>query len=104
MRYKPHDYQQQATKFILDHNEAAVLLGMGLGKSVISLTAIWELVLDYFTVTIAPCARAFSRWSLVPTATAMVRPSRWSHFASSTGHVSRATRRGAMTRTRVTVK
>lgn len=51
MRYRPHNYQQTATRFILDHPEAAILLGMGLGKSVITLTAIWELLLDYFTVS-----------------------------------------------------
>lgn len=66
MRYEPHDYQAQATQFILDHPEAAVLLGMGLGKSVISLTAVWELILDYFTVrrvlVIAPLRVARDTW------------------------------------------
>ena len=66
MRYEPHDYQAQATRFILDHPEAAVLLGMGLGKSVISLTAVWELILDYFTVrrvlVIAPLRVARDTW------------------------------------------
>ena len=43
MQYKPHDYQSYATNFILDHPVAAVFLDMGLGKSVISLTAIFDL-------------------------------------------------------------
>ena len=51
MHYRPHNYQQTATRFILDDDEAAILLGMGLGKSAITLTAIWELLLDYFTVS-----------------------------------------------------
>ena len=40
MKYVPHDYQAYATDFILTHPEAAVLLDMGLGKSVITLTAL----------------------------------------------------------------
>lgn len=28
MRYKPHKYQTQATGFIINHDEAAVFLGM----------------------------------------------------------------------------
>ena len=46
MKYVPHDYQTYATDFILAHPEAAVLLDMGLGKSVITLSAIQELCLD----------------------------------------------------------
>ena len=66
MRYQPHNYQQVATRFIIDHDEAAIFLGMGLGKTVITLTAIWELVLDYFTVSrvlvIAPLRVARDTW------------------------------------------
>lgn len=51
MRYQPHNYQQDATQFIVDHEQAAILLGMGLGKTVITLSAVWELMLDYFTVS-----------------------------------------------------
>ena len=43
MKYNPHDYQSYATGFILDHPVAAILLQMGLGKSVITLTAMQEL-------------------------------------------------------------
>jgi hypothetical protein len=43
MKYNPHDYQSYATQFILEHPVAAILLQMGLGKSVITLTAMKEL-------------------------------------------------------------
>ena len=44
MKYVPHDYQTYATDFILNHPVAAILLQMGLGKSVIMLTAIRKLL------------------------------------------------------------
>ena len=44
MKYIPHDYQSYATEFILSHPVAAILLQMGLGKSVITLMAIRELL------------------------------------------------------------
>ena len=44
LHYVPHDYQAYATEFILSHPVAAILLQMGLGKSVITLTAIRELL------------------------------------------------------------
>lgn len=66
MKYYPHDYQRYATDFIINHNISAVLLEMGLGKSVISLSAINELMLDYFdvsrTLVIAPLRVAISTW------------------------------------------
>ncbi len=43
LQYHPHDYQSFATDFILSHPVAAILLQMGLGKSVITLTAMREL-------------------------------------------------------------
>ena len=66
MKYAPHNYQSYATSFILNHPISAVLLEMGLGKSVISLSAINELMLDYFdvsrTLVIAPLRVANSTW------------------------------------------
>lgn len=50
MRYNAHDYQKYATKFILQHPIAAVFLEMGLGKSVIMLTALFDLILDQFVI------------------------------------------------------
>lgn len=66
MKYSPHDYQSYATDFIVSHKISAVLLEMGLGKSVISLSAINELMLDYFdvsrTLVIAPLRVANNTW------------------------------------------
>lgn len=46
MNFKPHDYQSYAIDYIEQHPVAAVLLDMGLGKTVISLTAIADLLFD----------------------------------------------------------
>ena len=66
MRYEPHDYQQLATAFVEDHPQAAILLGMGLGKTVITLTAIWNLLLDSFharrVLIVAPLRIARDPW------------------------------------------
>lgn len=66
MKYKPHDYQAYATNFILEHPISAVFLDMGLGKSVITLSAIFDLCLDYFSVrkvlVIAPLRVARDTW------------------------------------------
>ena len=66
MQYKPHSYQAFATNFIIEHPESGLLLSMGLGKSVISLTALWELALDYFEIgrilVIAPLRVATDTW------------------------------------------
>lgn len=66
MQYNPHEYQTYATNFILEHPIAAVLLEMGLGKSVITLTAIYELMLNRFEVqkvlVIAPLRVARDTW------------------------------------------
>jgi len=66
MKYIPHDYQTYATEFIEEHPVAAVLLDMGLGKSVITLTAIKNLCLDTFEVqkilVIAPLRVARDTW------------------------------------------
>jgi len=66
MKYKPHDYQTYATNFILEHPVAAVFLDMGLGKSVITLTAIYDLCLESFQVrkvlVIGPLRVARDTW------------------------------------------
>lgn len=68
MKYNPHDYQSYATKFILDNPISAVLLDMGLGKSVITLNAIFDLCLDSFEISkvlvIAPLRVARDTWPL----------------------------------------
>lgn len=44
MKYDPYDYQKYATAFIEKHTEAAIFLDCGLGKTVITLTAIKDLL------------------------------------------------------------
>ena len=66
MNYQPHEYQQYATDFIIKNPPAAVFLEMGLGKSVIALTAILELCLERFEISrvlvIAPLRVARDTW------------------------------------------
>lgn len=66
MKYSPHNYQAYATNFILEHPISAVFLDMGLGKSVITLSAIFDLCLDSFLVhkvlVIAPLRVARDTW------------------------------------------
>ena len=66
MKYKPHNYQTFASEFILDHEICCLMLDMGLGKTVITLSALWELVLDRFDVSrilvIAPKRVAEDTW------------------------------------------
>ncbi len=66
MKYNAHDYQNYATEFILQHPIAAVFLEMGLGKSVITLTALFDLILDQFIIgkvlVIAPLRVARDTW------------------------------------------
>lgn len=52
MEYKPYYYQDFAEKFILDNPEAGLLLDMGMGKTVTSLSAADKLLNDYFAVSI----------------------------------------------------
>ena len=67
MQYNPHEYQTYVTNFILEHPVVEVLLEMGLGKSVITLTAIYELMLNRFEVekvlVIAPLRVARDTWT-----------------------------------------
>ena len=67
MEFKPHDYQKYATEFIESHPIAAVILQMGLGKTVCTLTAIEHLMYDTFEVSkvliVAPLRVAKVTWS-----------------------------------------
>jgi SNF2 family DNA or RNA helicase len=66
MIYIPHNYQTFCTEFIKTHSTAALFLDMGLGKTVITLTAIKSLLLDSKEIkkvlVIAPL-RVTSVWS-----------------------------------------
>ena len=67
MEFKPHDYQKYAIEFIESHPIAAVILQMGLGKTVCTLTAIEHLMYDTFEVSkvliVAPLRVAKVTWS-----------------------------------------
>ena len=64
--YTPHNYQTYATEFIESHPISAVFLSMGLGKTIITLTAISDLMFDYFDVgkvlVIAPLRVCTNVW------------------------------------------
>ena len=66
MIYKPYHYQAYATQWIIDKKKSALFLEMGMGKSVSTLTAILELLYDYFDVAkvlvIAPLRVASTTW------------------------------------------
>ena len=66
MVYRPHPYQEYATKRILEGANVGLFLDMGLGKSVITLTAIDQLIYDYLCVqrvlVIAPKKVAEATW------------------------------------------
>lgn len=67
MQFKAHDYQKRAVEFIIEHPACGLFLDMGLGKTVITLTAIEELMYDRFDVrkvlVIAPLRVAEDTWS-----------------------------------------
>ena len=66
MNFLPHNYQTYAIDYIKTHPIAAVLLDMGLGKTVISLTAIADLLFDSFEahkiLVVAPLRVARDTW------------------------------------------
>ena len=65
MKFVPHEYQKYATKFIEENDISALLLDMGLGKSVITLTAIRNLIIKGKVgrvLVIAPLRVARSTW------------------------------------------
>ncbi|MBQ8793931.1 MAG: DEAD/DEAH box helicase [Clostridia bacterium] len=66
MKFEPYFYQKYAEQFILDNESAGLLLDMGMGKTVVSLTAVDKLLNDYFAVkkvlVIAPLKPAKETW------------------------------------------
>ena len=67
MEYRAHDYQKRATDLVVQLPHVGLFLDMGLGKTVITLTAIQELIYDRFEVSrvlvIAPKRVAEDTWS-----------------------------------------
>ena len=66
MKFKPHEYQKYAIDYIKTHPEAAILLGCGLGKTSIALTAIDDLLHDSFEIrkvlVVAPIRVCTNSW------------------------------------------
>jgi len=66
MQYVPHEYQTYATNYIEEHPISALLVDMGLGKTVITLTALFDLLFDSFVahkvLVIAPLRVGMISW------------------------------------------
>ena len=66
MIFRPYEYQQAAIRWILKNPRCGLLLDMGLGKSVITLTAVQQLM-DYCevsrTLVVAPKKVAETTWT-----------------------------------------
>ena len=66
MKFTPHEYQKYAIDYLLGKPVAAIFLDMGLGKTVISLSTIFDLTLDSFQIRkvliIAPLRVARDTW------------------------------------------
>lgn len=80
MIFKARPYQQYAIEQIIKKPKIGLMLDMGLGKSVITLTAIEKLINDYFVVNkvlvIAPLRVAESTWES--------EINKWEHLKSVT--------------------
>ena len=80
MNFSPHNYQAYAIDYIETHPVAAVLLDMGLGTTVISLTAIADLLFDSFeahrVLVVAPLRVARDTWP--------AEISKWEHLKNLT--------------------
>lgn len=67
MKYKPHKYQQLAEDHIYQHDRCGLFLEMGLGKTVVTLTAVNDLLYNRFeaekVLVIAPLRVAEDTWS-----------------------------------------
>ena len=67
MKYAAYDYQKYAERFILDHPACGLFLDLGLGKTVITLSAVDDLLFNYFdaakVLVIAPLRVAQDTWS-----------------------------------------
>lgn len=64
--FKPHNYQKYCIEKVIENENIGLMLDMGLGKTIITLTAITELKFNYFEVNkvliIAPKKVAESTW------------------------------------------
>lgn len=77
MRYRPYEYQRAAIQWVLDHPRCGLFLDMGLGKSVITLTALQQLMDDGEvgrTLVVAPKKVAETTWT--------TEAEKWDHLKS----------------------
>lgn len=75
MIYTPYAYQAKATQFVIEHQYCALLLDMGLGKSVITLTALQQLMDECEisrTLVVAPKKVAETTWT--------TEAAKWNHL------------------------
>lgn len=67
MKFMPHEYQRRAIELAIDRPAIGLFLDMGLGKTVITMTAIRELMYDRFEISrvlvIAPKRVAEDTWT-----------------------------------------
>lgn len=66
MEYKPYPYQTHAERFILEHPACGLFLSMGLGKTVITLSAVKKLIEDFMVervLVVAPLRVAATVWA-----------------------------------------
>ena len=67
MKYKPHEYQSYCIQRIINDKAVGLFLDMGLGKTVITLTAVNDLKYNRFEIqrclVIAPKKVAEATWS-----------------------------------------
>lgn len=75
--YKPYMYQQNCIDRIISQKRVGLFLDMGLGKTVVTLTAIYKLMFGYFEISkvlvIAPKRVAEGTW--------MQEKDKWSHLS-----------------------
>ena len=67
MKFTPYPYQEAAIRWVLDRPASGLFLGMGMGKTVVTLTAINELLFDRLeaarVLVIAPLRVARDTWA-----------------------------------------
>src|SRR5690625_5278557 len=66
-KFIPHEYQNYSIKKIINNKQAGLFLDMGMGKTISTLTAVADLMHDYFDVqrvlVIAPLRVAKHTWT-----------------------------------------
>lgn len=82
MIYKPYEYQKTALDWVMDHERCALFLDMGLGKTVVTLTAIQRLIDDAEVgkvLIVAPKKVAESTWT--------AEADKWNHLSLAVSKV-----------------